>query len=263
MPSSLQDRTGKGFTLIELLVVISIIAVLIGIILPSLSASRKQGRTVVCLSQSRQIATAVSVFASGNGSKLPENRTKTATDQHVTWRHQFVEKGFIPDAKSWRCPDHPGSPSSEEGMEDRGSKCVGDVASTYALNGHVLWREVTLEKEAHRADTAILRPSHTLLIAESRAPFPDIRVTNDLVAEEDDLGGYYGFWHQRKGVYSFIDGHASTVGLLETGSPDCRWHNGRDLSIDPAFGQSAEETGPHAHPDWIYLVSASYLPAGK
>lgn len=48
----------KGFTLIELLVVISIIAMLIAILLPALKGARDSARSVQCLSNQRQIATA-------------------------------------------------------------------------------------------------------------------------------------------------------------------------------------------------------------
>jgi len=64
-------RKWKAFTLIELLVVISIIALLIGILLPALGAARRTARQMQSNTQVRGIQQAFVLFAQGNNSYYP------------------------------------------------------------------------------------------------------------------------------------------------------------------------------------------------
>lgn len=65
------DRSqAPAFTLVELLVVIAIIALLIGLLLPSLAAARQTARTAQCLSNIRQLELAHAMYMNDHGERL-------------------------------------------------------------------------------------------------------------------------------------------------------------------------------------------------
>ena len=61
----------NAFTLIELLVVISIIALLIGILLPALGSAREEAQAVACASNMKQIGIAVYTYQAENKDYIP------------------------------------------------------------------------------------------------------------------------------------------------------------------------------------------------
>jgi prepilin-type N-terminal cleavage/methylation domain-containing protein len=68
----------KGFTLIELLVAIAIIALLIGILLPSLAAAREAARSIKCFSNTRSMALTRQLYLDANRGNFPV-RNNSAT----------------------------------------------------------------------------------------------------------------------------------------------------------------------------------------
>ncbi|MEO0587292.1 MAG: prepilin-type N-terminal cleavage/methylation domain-containing protein, partial [Planctomycetota bacterium] len=71
MPTHATHRRSAGFTLIELLVVISIIALLIGILLPALAAARRTAQGLSCASNIRQLGIGHAAFQIDHRSFYP------------------------------------------------------------------------------------------------------------------------------------------------------------------------------------------------
>ncbi len=81
------SRKNFGFTLIELLVVISIIALLLSILMPSLGRAKRMAKNVVCLTNLKQWGLIWSMYTNDHNDRFPEG-----------WVGDVEESTFWPEA---------------------------------------------------------------------------------------------------------------------------------------------------------------------
>lgn len=114
-------RKNKAFTLIEMLVVISIIALLIALLLPSLNSARATARKIQCQSNLREIGMAYCVYAHSNDDFMPSKDRLGSHNYRVSPYYKpsstspkeiygvcatFDQERILPgDSKIWICPD--------------------------------------------------------------------------------------------------------------------------------------------------------------
>lgn len=87
----------RAFTLIELLVVLTIIAILAAILLPTLSRARAAARSALCLSNIRQIAIGLTMYAGDNAGRLPSEESDLSWDAMIEDRLQSDEVLVCPE----------------------------------------------------------------------------------------------------------------------------------------------------------------------
>ncbi|QDU72987.1 prepilin-type N-terminal cleavage/methylation domain-containing protein [Mucisphaera calidilacus] len=183
----------QGFTLIELLVVISIIALLIGILLPALSSAREAARRVLDAANQRQIATSLFTYATDNKSSFPQN-----DDVAKEYWYDLERIGtYLPSTDTEAgvntvgggvmiCPSDPGNPGdgSLEALEPARSVAMNVFASSHHS---VSWFQSAVDAGwTFNADSN--NASKTVLITEARSenfgPGSEFSYTRSTIGED-------------------------------------------------------------------------------
>lgn len=211
-----------AFTLIELLVVVSIVALLVGLLLPALASAREAGRSISCLSNNRQMAIATVNYALEHDGILPSvgfSHGGATLPEQGSWF--FTLQRFSGGTLAWRCPSDD-SPAWEtpEGSPPRLRRV--SYATNYMLSGLISSPRYRPFVDLNKVPA----PSATIFLGELAEQSPTGFATADHFhpetwfdepARHDEVLGRQLEIQQHSGKsnFAFLDGHASTEARSE------------------------------------------------
>jgi prepilin-type N-terminal cleavage/methylation domain-containing protein len=262
-----QSRCPRAFTLIELLVVIAILALLISIVLPSMSRARQLARRAGCTANLHAMGRGVHLYANQNQTLLPSyldlagsgtmtfvGRVRTEATHNLTnpalsvtraW-YLLVREGLV-DIKAFRCPEdrsisgeypHAGGGYSIRGDWDFPA-AEGDPPLSYSLLPTVKRTSTDHEYSLTDNGNLIIASDANPLTRWNPALVDGARLT-ELVSGADP--GSNSPNHRGDGqVVLALDGHAS-------------WENAPLCGIDITYGTAPDTS---SYPDNIWTVADS------
>ncbi len=208
----------KGFTLVELLVVISIIAMLMGILLPALNKARQQAKKLICTSNMRQIGIAVQAYIIDSENHLPPSSCRI-TDPNQYWLRVLSE--YSGEQLLFHCPSDKSKnfvdwnrPLSEQQDKRYSSFAVN------ALLDPVNFRYGGSTNQYNRVDF-IHNPVYCIWISEAPAT-ENFQLADHIHPESWEGSVEYAkkfiAWgrHMGKSNYLFADGHVETLKFEDT-----------------------------------------------
>ncbi|MEQ9459440.1 MAG: DUF1559 domain-containing protein [Phycisphaeraceae bacterium] len=227
MPISSSRAHLGGFTLIELLVVISIIALLIGILLPSLSAARASAKQAQCMSNLRQISIALAAYEVDNGAypiiwthNVPTG-WKSRIDTYLSAQALELTETAI------QCP----SADTDELLAAPSDATRGFIATSYGLNGALQFPQWSFKS------AVVPNPSQIIIAGEQPVEILEAMITADQygVLATPTITGWFASNNHRAErafrhlpddacLFTFVDGHVDWLDYTAQKRDNGHWY---------------------------------------
>lgn len=233
------NKENRGFTLIELLVVIAIIAILASILFPVFAKARESARSTSCISNLKQIGTALQMYVQDNDGGFPIMHLQAAQsvgdvssefmNGHDIMRNQAIldyckvssikaiMEPYVKSGGIWKCP-------SDSGVDTNFALNKRFTSYHYRFWFMTNQLDPAYDPNTYLNETWFPDPSRVYAFHEV-VPFHDYRPYPN-----EPLG--WAWYPDVKWNYVFVDGHAKTYPVDKTqcrppwGSPhqyDMHW----------------------------------------
>lgn len=229
----------KGFTLIELLVVIAIIAILAAILFPVFAKAREAARKTQCLSNTKQLGTAMAMYRSDFDNQFPmggwygDTSTPDSLDVSCDWQNSIFP--YVKNRQAYWCPSSEDIHNANDERPD-----WNRTASDYLFNNQLGPNRNGLK------ESSVVAPADCVMLIEGHSDWgtqgscqpgwASTMVNNNYWCREyttfgANSGLITGTWdgsnhvwglsrHDRGAVAVFVDGHSKFITGLNAENPN-------------------------------------------
>ena len=213
----------SSFTLIEMLVIIAIIGILMTILLPSLSESRKVSKRAVCMSNLKQIGISTHLYIKANNSYFPrsyrwnQDETPISWDDRLSpydgrdWSYDIIKKNNPRiEAPVFVCPETPyGNPKSNGRIHRSYAMSEGETSADPGNGNHVKRLGVISANSGWALQAQkVPRPSEGIIVYDYNVEGNHLGSKNNAVKRAGDLKDSNkteaNFWYHKFGFANFL-----------------------------------------------------------